>query len=131
MRTATTTTTPMADPMKEPVPAGSVTVLACRGCCCGTERKHPGVDHQALLDVMEKQVAGSTTRLRVTDCLGPCERSNVVAVRRGEDRFWFGNMHGALVTESLAEWAANGAKGQVPPELEIFRFSPDHEHPDA
>ena len=116
--------------MGESSPHQGVTVLACRGCCCGTDRKHPGVDHEALLGSIRSAVAHTETRLRVTDCLGPCERSNVVVVRRGGDRFWFGNLLGNAVTDSLAEWAADGAPGDVPPELEVFRFTPDHEHLD-
>ncbi|MEM9135262.1 MAG: hypothetical protein AAF962_26285 [Actinomycetota bacterium] len=88
------------------------------------------MDHEALLTSIRTVVAESEARLRVTDCLGPCAHANVVAVRRGPERLWFGNLLGHAITESLAEWAAGGARGDVPPELEIFRFNPDHEHVD-
>ncbi|MDQ1103912.1 hypothetical protein QE364_001105 [Nocardioides zeae] len=55
-------------------------VLVCHDCCCGTARKHPGVDHDDLVQHLRDTVPAGT-RVRVVRCLGECERSNVVVVR--------------------------------------------------
>ncbi|EGD41222.1 hypothetical protein NBCG_04498, partial [Nocardioidaceae bacterium Broad-1] len=60
-------------------PAGRPTLTVCRGCCCGTERKSPGVDHAAVLSTLNA-AAGESATVRVADCLGPCERADVVVV---------------------------------------------------
>ncbi|MFY1632080.1 hypothetical protein ACN27F_02145 [Solwaraspora sp. WMMB335] len=52
-------------------------VTVCRGCCCGTSRKHPDVDHDGQL----RALRASGARVRVVDCLNTCERSNVVVVQ--------------------------------------------------
>lgn len=104
----------------------SISLLVCRGCCCGTEGKHPRVDHDAQIAALEAAVADrARTKVHITDCLGPCERSNVIVVRSGRTKRWFGGMLGTMVTQSLAEWVADGATGEVPPELEIFQFTYD------
>ncbi|MCW2506633.1 MAG: hypothetical protein JWO79_4917, partial [Actinomycetia bacterium] len=55
-------------------------VTVCRGCCCGTERKHPGIDHDGLLAALAEVGA-----VRVSDCLDVCEDSNVVVVQPSAD----------------------------------------------
>jgi hypothetical protein len=55
-------------------------VRVCRDCCCGTARKHPDVDHDALLD----RLTATTEGVAVVDastCLLACEKSNVVVVQ--------------------------------------------------
>jgi hypothetical protein len=92
-----------------------LSVLVCRGCCCGTD-KHPDVDHDGQLAQLE--AAGA--RCHVVDCLGPCDRSNVVVVRRDEARWWFGEVFDA---GPLAAWVAQGAAGEPP--LPTFEPEPD------
>ncbi len=107
------------------LPATSASLLVCRGCCCGTN-KHPDVDHDAQVETLRVAVAEHPrTRLYTTDCLGPCERSNVVVVRSGRTKRWFGGLLGVHSTEALAEWASEGAVGDVPAELEPFEFTPE------
>ena len=60
----------------------SVSVLVCLGCCCGTAAKHSDVDHDAQLDALRAALPDGG-RLWTVDCVGPCESSNVVVVRRG------------------------------------------------
>jgi hypothetical protein len=57
-------------------------VRVCRDCCCGTSRKHPGVDHDALLDLLVTSTTGVAT-VDVSPCLLACEKSNVVVVQPG------------------------------------------------
>ncbi|MGV9264872.1 (2Fe-2S) ferredoxin domain-containing protein [Kitasatospora sp. NPDC003701] len=105
----------------------AVDVVVCRGCCCGTARKRPGIDHEGQLAVLAEAVAAlPAARLVVTDCLGPCEQANVVVVRphgRTEDGrragpLWFGNVTDATETAELCTWIGEISRtaGQAPPE---------------
>ena len=84
-----------SQPVTRPPPA-TLTALICRGCCCGTARKHPEIDHEAQLAGLRAAVAAAGGRLRVTECLGPCERSNVVVLRArtgtGTTTIWAGGV---------------------------------------
>lgn len=101
----------------------NVSVLVCRGCCCGTG-KHPDVDHDGQLRRLGEATGVAGARLHVVDCLGPCERSNVVVVRRGATRHWFGEVLDGSTTDALADWVATGAPGVPPPALRARRFDP-------
>ena len=122
----------------------TATLLVCRGCCCGTEEKHPRVDHHAQIEHLREAVAKlDGARVRVTECLGPCERSNVVAVRhRDIDRpgfrvgtTWLGGLLEPEDTTQLADWLAHGAVPEHRPvTLDDYVFdpaevsvTPDHE----
>ena len=104
------------------------TVVVCRGCCCGTEGKHPDLDHAALLSRLRDQ-AGYWTR--VSGCLGPCERSNVVVVlpgrqarRSGAQPVWLGWILDDGATDAIAAWARAGGPGRaaLPALLELHRL---------
>jgi hypothetical protein len=100
------------------------TVLVCRGCCCGTAEKHPDVDHDAQLRALAAAAAAGSVRLRVTDCLGYCDRSNVAVVRVGAERLWFGNLLDGAAVAPLATWLAAGAPSPPPGDLDAHRFEP-------
>ncbi|MEU0316705.1 (2Fe-2S) ferredoxin domain-containing protein [Nocardioides sp. NPDC006273] len=100
---------------------GRPTLTVCRGCCCGTERKSPGVDHEAVLTTLS-EVAGESATVRVADCLGPCERADVVVVgpspegrRRGARPVWVARVGTARVADALAQWAGAGGPGIAEP----------------
>ena len=102
-----------------------LSVLVCRGCCCGTS-KHPGVDHAAQVRTLRDHLPSQIrARLFEVDCLGPCSRSNVVVVRSGGVRRWFGHVLDVDVTDALAEWIERGACEPVPPRLAAHEFLPD------
>jgi hypothetical protein len=106
-------------------PTGTpLSVLVCRGCCCGTG-KHPGVDHKAQEARLRAALAEPFARLWVVDCLGTCDRSNVVVVRAGGARTWFGGVLGAGDTEALAGWVSAGAPRPLPTRLAALRFEPE------
>lgn len=122
----------------------TATLLVCRGCCCGTEEKHPDIDHDAQLDLLREAVAHlDGARVRVTDCLGPCERSNVVAVRHRDTTrpgirvgtTWLGGLLSPQDTTKLTDWLTNGAVlDHRPATLDPYVFdpsevlvTPDHE----
>ncbi|WP_134741528.1 (2Fe-2S) ferredoxin domain-containing protein [Nocardioides sp. 503] len=112
-------------------PPGEPTVTVCRGCCCGTATKRPLVDHAARLEALRRLLDG-TARVRVTDCLGPCERSDVMVVspspegrRSGGRPVWLGQVNGRHEPSALADWVAAGGPGlaDVPESLRraVFR----------
>jgi hypothetical protein len=86
-------------------------VLVCRGCCCGTLRKHPGVDHDAQVDVLTRAAHHGGGHCRVVDCLDQCSASNLVVVRRhdGAPAVWLGGVLSAADTDAVADWLATGA----------------------
>lgn len=59
----------------------AVRIVVCRGCCCGTTRKHPDTDHGRQLAMLAEAVAAIPgARLRTVGCLDLCRSSNVIAV---------------------------------------------------
>ena len=101
--------------------------MLCRGCCCGSERKHPSTDHEQQRRELEA-VASEHVRVRVVDCIDRCARSNVVLVRErlGPGRHrdtWFGGVHYRAHTEALARWVAGGCS-DLPTELARLELPP-------
>ncbi|MEM7275783.1 MAG: hypothetical protein AAF547_22095 [Actinomycetota bacterium] len=95
-------------------------VLICRGCCCGSDRKHPDLDH-------DRQVAAisAVAHTRVVDCVDECSYSNLVIVRPEPGQsIWLGRLNSPLLTEELCEWLDAGAPQPLPPVLEVFSFEP-------
>lgn len=95
-------------------------VRVCRDCCCGTASKHPGVDHDGLLDRLTRRVAGRA-EVDVTGCLLACERSNVVVVSPSSDGraaggrpVWLKEVLAASVVDAVGEWVMRGGPGIAP-----------------
>ncbi|WP_041760888.1 hypothetical protein [Pseudonocardia dioxanivorans] len=112
--------------------AAPCTVTVCRGCCCGTDRKHPGVDHAAQLSRITDGI-GTAGRVRVSDCLDACAQSNVVVVApstagraAGARPVWLRDVLDADVTEDVVTWVRAGGPGVAdPPDLlDLFVFTP-------
>lgn len=104
-----------------------VSVLVCRGCCCGTS-KHSDVDHGSQTDTLRHALPSDIrSRLFESDCLGPCERSNVIVVSRNGRRRWFGRVLAAEQTHALADWIGTGANGPLPAEVAALEFAPEHD----
>jgi DNA-binding transcriptional ArsR family regulator len=106
------------------------TVTLCRGCCCGTHRKHPAVDHTGQLALLRERLRGRA-RLRATTCLGPCQRSNVAVVtpsrngrRHGAHPVWLGWLLDDTAIHALADWAHAGGPGiqPLPDTLSLHQF---------
>ncbi|BBY28772.1 (2Fe-2S) ferredoxin domain-containing protein [Mycolicibacterium sediminis] len=109
------------------------TVTVCRGWCCGTVKKHPTIDHEARLARLRDLVEG-IGNLRTSDCLGPCERSNVVVVspsapghRAGGRPAWLGYVLDTHTETDISDWLRDGGPGLArPPEaLARYRFRPE------
>lgn len=99
------------------------TALVCRGCCCGTARKHPDVDHDRQIAAIEA-AASPSVHVRATGCLGPCAHSNVVAVRLAgtTDRLWFGLLNTDVATDALVGWMRGGCRLPVPADLDHYQL---------
>lgn len=115
----------------EPAPAGCI-VRVCRDCCCGTERKHPGVDHDGLLAGLEAGTRGSARVLR-SGCLLACDESNVVVVtpsplgrRRGARPVWLGGILDQASVDAIVFWVRSGGPGvaELPARLQSGAFRP-------
>ena len=105
-----------------------VTVLLCRGCCCGTAAKHPNADHEAQERALHEAARSrDDVQVRVVDCLDACDRSNVVVLRGAAGRAaerdtWLGGVLGERAIGALAGWIGAGARGQLPPAVAGLRF---------
>lgn len=98
----------------------SVTVTVCRDCCCGTPRKHPGVDHDRQLDLLRDGVAGHG-KVVVSQCLLACERSNVVVVTpaaqaraAGARPVWLSSVLTDDAASAVVDWVIAGGPGRAP-----------------
>lgn len=108
------------------------TLVVCRGCCCGNERKHPGTDHVWQLQRLRAAAAEHGFEVRTTDCLGPCDQANVIVVqpsaagrRAGGRAVWVGFATDDDSTQEVIDWAAAGGPGVAAPpvtlELQVIR----------
>lgn len=95
----------------------------CDDCCCGTVRKHPGVDHADIRRRLTQAATSTGGRARSVGCLGVCERSNVVVVRTPHSgSLWVGQvLEDALVTE-LESWIHQGAPLPLPAKVARHLF---------
>ncbi|RAS70055.1 hypothetical protein C8D87_101355 [Lentzea atacamensis] len=94
-------------------------LTVCRGCCCGTEKKHPDVDHESQLTRLRAAVGAH--RVLVADCLDSCDFSNVVVVRpdtgarqAGARPVWLGGVLSDEVVDGIVGWIADGGPGRAP-----------------
>lgn len=101
----------------------SLSVLVCRGCCCGTELQS-GVDHGAQVDTLRASLPAGA-RLWTVDCLGPCSDANVVVVRSAAGRTWLGGVLDPADTTAVADWIGAGAPAPPPPRVAARRIDPD------
>lgn len=104
------------------------TVVLCRGCCCGTLRKQPDVDHVAQLRRLRVGLSGHAI-LRTSDCLGACEHANIAVVlpgrsarARGARPLWLGGLADAASEDSLIAWVRDGGPGTQPCPLALSRL---------
>jgi len=107
-------------------------VTVCRGCCCGSDRKHPGIDHDGQVRDLRSAV-GRAGRVRVSDCLDVCDRSTVVVVqpsaagrRSGGRPTWLGWVLDDDSIRDIAGWVEAGGPGlaPIPDVLDLATFRP-------
>jgi hypothetical protein len=93
-----------------------LSVLICRGCCCGTQ---DDVEHDRHLATIRAATIAVGGRVKITNCIGPCDRKNVVVVRtrRHADR-WTARYFGAVgdtEVAALTDWLAAGSTHEAEP----------------
>ena len=93
-------------------------LTVCRGCCCGTAEKHPGIDHERQLRALREGVGAGN--VSVANCLDSCDYSNVVVVRpapstraQGARPVWFGGVLTEEATQDILMWIAAGGPGRA------------------
>ncbi|MFI9550563.1 (2Fe-2S) ferredoxin domain-containing protein [Nonomuraea endophytica] len=103
-------------------------VTVCRGCCCGSDRKVPGFDHEEQVRRLSELV-----EVRVSDCLDVCEQANVIVVQPGPEGrraggrpVWLGLVNQADAADDIATWVKAGGPGlaEPPPILDLYVISP-------
>lgn len=116
-------------------------LTVCRGCCCGTRKKVPGVDHEAQfarLSAIDDHT-GRTVPVRRSECLDLCFEANVVVVQpsakgraAGGRPVWLGRVTEDHLVEALDDWIFEGGPGIAPlPEtLQAHVTSKDAEKPE-
>ncbi|MYW04123.1 (2Fe-2S) ferredoxin domain-containing protein [Streptomyces sp. SID3343] len=116
-----------------PTHSAPCTVTVCRGCCCGTA-KVAAEDHAAQVSELRGALADTPVTVRLSDCLGPCERGNVIVVQpsaagraAGGRPAWFGTVNDPDATGEIAAWAAAGGPGveDAPGLLGLYAFTPN------
>ncbi len=102
----------------------------CRGCCCGTRRKHPDVDHDGIAEILAHE-SGIGTELVNTDCLWQCALSNLVVVnpsadarRAGARPVWIQKVNTLERARAIAEWVRRGGPGIAEPPDDLGDANP-------
>lgn len=98
-------------------------LTVCRGCCCGTEKKVPGVDHDEQLARLAavNDHAGRVVPVRTSTCLGICFQANVLVVQpsqqgraAGGRPVWLGEITEDKLVEAIDDWVFEGGPGIAP-----------------
>ncbi|MFD3687050.1 (2Fe-2S) ferredoxin domain-containing protein [Nocardiopsis sp. NPDC058631] len=98
-------------------------LTVCRGCCCGTRKKVPGVDHKAQLARLSAidDHSGRPVPVRTSKCLGICFQANVVVVQpsqagraAGGRPVWLGQVTEDKLVEAVDDWIFEGGPGLAP-----------------
>lgn len=98
-------------------------LTVCRGCCCGTRKKVPGVDHEAQFTRLSTidDHTGRTVPVRRSECLDLCFEANVVVVQpsaqgraAGGRPVWLGRVTDDHLVEALDDWIFEGGPGIAP-----------------
>ena len=83
-------------------------------------QKHPDVNHDAQV-VRLRDALPAPHRIRISDCLDACARSNIMVVhptpqarRAGARPVWFGFVLDDVITDDIAAWVRDGGPGVAP-----------------
>jgi hypothetical protein len=92
-------------------------LLVCSGCCCGhLEKGRASVPVTWLREQWAEHGLGPTIGLSITDCLGPCNRSNVACLKVALTTTWLYGLGEPALYEALLAWAiASNAAGRLLP----------------
>lgn len=98
-------------------------LVVCRGCCCGTQKKRPGVDHEEQLRRLGslRDHRARDVPVRVSTCLDICFKANVVVVQpssagraAGGRPVWLGDFTEHRLIDALDDWIFAGGPGLAP-----------------
>jgi predicted metal-binding protein len=110
----------------------NASLLICNGCCCGhSEKGNPALPKARLQADWAAAGLEDAVRLRFVDCLGPCERANVVVVKAAGEAVWLAGVTTADY-DALAAWAGaskesaeqSGESPPLPETLTARRIAP-------
>lgn len=80
-------------------------VLVCTGCCCGRrEQGRAPVPVTWLRESWVERALEQTIGLSITNCLGPCDRGNVVCLKLPTTTTWIGGLGEPAQYEALLAW---------------------------
>ena len=100
-------------------------VLLCRDCCCGTDRKHPGFDHAEQRRELEEVINNSGGKLHIVKCIDACSYSNVAVIRRPSgEKVWVGGLANMENHNELCRFLAGDTTQPLTPVLEKCSFRP-------
>ena len=107
-------------------------VIICDGCCCGrTEKGHPEVPIDFLLESWEKHGLSDSIKLRFSRCLGSCSKHNVSLLRTEDSQEWLGELSQIQHYEAIVEWACSivkdGKNSKIPENLLPHKFQRSEE----
>ena len=87
----------------------------CDGCCCGTQEKHPTIDHAGQRAALTEAALNGGGTARSVDCLGECHASNVaVVLYPGRPADWLGWIVDDQITGDICDWLEKGAPSPLP-----------------
>jgi predicted metal-binding protein len=103
----------------------SFSVLLCRDCCCGTDRKHPDFDHAAQRRELEDVVTSAGGKLHIVKCIDACSYSNVAVIRRPNgEKIWLGGLAQVEAHDELCRFLASDVFQPLTPLLAECSFEP-------
>ena len=102
-------------------------IVVCFGCCCGQDQKgHPTVPVEWLKAEWKRRLLQKKVHLSISGCLGPCDKSNVVAVMTPSGSTWLGGIEHQNQYRDLLDWASlcdrAGAIQPLPHSLKGIEF---------
>ena len=92
----------------------SVSVIVCKGCCCGNlEKGHDEVPVKFLEQAWVENNLGEEVQLTISGCLGPCSMRNVVLLKSEDGLTWLGGLSVQEDYESLVNWAREYSRSEI------------------
>ena len=92
----------------------SVSVIVCKGCCCGNlEKGYDEVPVEYLEQAWVENNLGEEAQLTISGCLGPCSMRNVVLLKSEDGLTWLGGLSVQEDYESLVNWAREYSRSEI------------------
>ena len=86
-------------------------VFVCLSCCCGNQVSgRPEVPAEWLIEVWQDLGIQDLIPLKISSCLGVCQKANVVLLRAPQCDVWLGGLDCQEDYQNLFLWAAHSAQ---------------------